>query len=360
MAHRNAVTPQPANADGQRGLVVELVRLILVAVFAAGGWRIARTVEGRGSVRLIIGIVLGSMIGYVVGGVLGRRTAVAVSDAEKEFQKVPASELLAGVIGLIIGLVVAALTSILLFRLPVAAAAPTTAFVALALSALGFRIGRSRHEELFGLFGLKPRASGLRRGEVNVLDTSAIIDGRVLDVVRAGFLGGALLVHRGVLDELHRIADSSDAQRRARGQRGLEILKELQRMPQIEVALIDENASTEDVDTQLVRLARDRGGVLVTTDANLATVAETLDVPVRSMNQLAAALRPPVIPGEEVLLRISKEGREHGQGVGYLEDGTMVVVEGAADRLGTEERVRITNVLQTHTGTMIFARLDDE
>lgn len=131
-------------------------------------------------------------------------------------------------------------------------------------------------------------------------------------------------------------------------------------MPQIDVVLIEEQASSDDVDTELVRLARDRGGVLVTTDANLATVAETLDVPVRSLNQLAAALRPPVLPGEEVLVLISKEGREHGQGVGYLEDGTMVVVEGAADRLGAQERVQVTNVLQTHTGTMIFGRLGDE
>ncbi|MGH2740044.1 MAG: PIN/TRAM domain-containing protein [Actinomycetota bacterium] len=343
-----------------QGLVVELVRLILVAVFAAGGWRIARALDGRGSSRLIVGIALGSMVGYVAGGILGRRTAAAVTDAEQEFRRVPASELLAGVLGLILGLVVAALTSVLLFRLPIVAAAPTTAFVALALSALGYRVGRARHEELFGLFGLKPRASGSRRGEVNILDTSAIIDGRVLDVVRSGFLGGSLLVHRGVLDELHRIADSSDPKRRARGQRGLEILKELQRMPQIDVVLIEEQASSDDVDTELVRLARDRGGVLVTTDANLATVAETLDVPVRSLNQLAAALRPPVLPGEEVLVLISKEGREHGQGVGYLEDGTMVVVEGAADRLGAQERVQVTNVLQTHTGTMIFGRLGDE
>jgi uncharacterized protein YacL len=341
-----------------RGIVVELVRLILVAVFTVGGWRIA-DVTGAEDSRLLTGILLGSAVGYVVGGVLGRGAVTAVSAVERDFRKIPASELLAGVLGLILGLVVAVLVSILLFRLPPAAAYPTSAFMTLLLGYLGYRVGRAVSQDLFGLFGLKPRASGMAPGTVNVLDTSALIDGRVLDVARAGFLGGTFLVPRGVLFELQTIADSSDPRRRSRGQRGLDVLAELQRSPSIEVVLVEE-LGTGDVDAQLVRLARERGGVVVTSDANLAKVAAALDVPVRSLSELAQALRPPFLPGEDVTVHLTKGGREHGQGVGYLEDGTMVVVDGGSEHLGADVRVTVTNVLQTATGRMVFARVSEE
>jgi uncharacterized protein YacL len=240
-----------------RGVVVELTRLILVAVFTVGGWTIADA-SGSEDARLLTGILLGSSIGYVVGGILGRRTVTAMSTVEREFRKIPASELLAGVLGLILGLLVAVLASVLVFRLPPAAAYPTAAFTTLVLGYLGYRVGRAVNQELFALFGA-----------VNVLDTSALIDGRVLEVVRAGFLGGTFLVPRGVLSELQTIADSSDPRRRSRGQRGLDVLRQLQRFPAIEVVLVEE-MGPGDVDAQLVRLARDRGGVVVTSDANLA------------------------------------------------------------------------------------------
>lgn len=339
------------------GIVVELVRLILVAVFTVGGWRIADA-TGTGESRLLTGILLGSAIGYVVGGMLGRGAVAAVSAVERDFRKIPASELLAGVLGLILGLVVAALVSLLLFRLPSAAAYPTAAFMTLLLGYLGYRVGRAVNQELFGLFGLKPRASGMAPGTVNVLDTSALIDGRVLDVARAGFLGGTFLVPRGVLFELQSIADSSDPRRRSRGQRGLEVLAEMQRSPAIDVVLVEE-LGAGDVDAQLVRLARERGGVVVTSDSNLAKVAGALDVPVRSLPGLADALRPPFLPGEDVTVHLAKGGREHGQGVGYLDDGTMVVVDGGSEHLGADVRVTVTNVLQTATGRMVFARMSE-
>jgi uncharacterized protein YacL len=341
-----------------RGAVVELVRLILVAACTVAGWRIAVTASGR-EPDLLIGIVLGSLTGYVLGGIVGRRTVVAVSAVERDFRKIPASELLAGVLGLLLGLLVGVLVSIFLFRLPPAVGYPTAAFVTLAIAYLGYRVGRARHQELFGLFGLKPRASGVRPGDVNVLDTSALIDGRILDVIGAGFLHGTFLVLRGVLDELQRIADSSDPKRRERGQRGLETLQILQTSPTVEVSLVDEGPS-KDVDAELVRLARDRGGVLVTTDSNLAKLATVLDVPVRSMSELAIALRPPFRPGEDVIVQVTKPGRDHGQGIAYLDDGTMVVVEGGQEHLGAEVAVTVTNVLQTSNGRMVFARLSEE
>lgn len=355
VGHREHVSSHRDREEEPRGPLVELVRLILVAAFAVSGWRFAE-VSSEEETWLLFGIVMGSAVGYVVGGVLGRRTAKAVSAVERDFEKVPASQLLAGVIGLILGLVIAILLSFLLFRFPATVAAPTVAFAAVALSYAGYRLGRAKGDDFFALFGLRSRALGVRPGEVNVVDTSALIDGRILEVARAGFAGGTLLVLRGVLDELQRIADASDPARRARGQRGLRVLNELQRTSEVDVVLVEDELPG-DVDAQLVRVARDRGGVVVTCDANLARVAAALDVPVRSMNELAAALRQPFLPGEEVTVLLSRQGREHGQGVGFLEDGTMVVVEDGSDLLGTEVRARVTNVLQTSSGRMVFARL---
>lgn len=350
-------TPRGTPPASPRGTFVELVRLILVAVFTAGGWQIAQAAN-LGGTRLLLAVVLGSLVGYVVGGVLGRRAQVAVSEVERQFQRMPASELLAGVLGLILGLVIAFLLSLFLFRLPAAASYPTVALLAVVLGYAGYRAGRTKRHELFELFGLKTRAFGVRAGEVNVLDTSALIDGRVREVVTAGFLGGTLLVHRGVLNELQRIAEEPEEVRQARGKRGLDALRALQRSPSVEVVLVDEQI-TGDVDSMLVRLARDQGAALVTGDANMAKAAAALDVPTRSIAGLAEALRTPVMPGEEFTLRLTKEGRERGQGVGFLEDGTMVVVERASDRLGSDVRVRVTNVLQTTSGRMVFARLGE-
>jgi uncharacterized protein YacL len=338
-----------------RGTFVELVRLVLVGLFTAGGWQIARA-QNFDQQRLLIAVVLGSLVGYVVGGVIGRLAAAAVSSVEEDLRRMPASELLAGVVGLIMGLIIAALASFFLFRLPPAAAYPTGALVALLLAYTGYRVGRSKRDELFGVFGLKTRSFEAAAGEVNVLDTSALIDGRILEVVQAGFVGGTLLVHRGVLAELQSIADSSEARRRTRGQRGLDILRSLQRHPGTEVVLIEEDVEG-DVDGTLVKLAREQGGALVTGDANLVKVAQALDVPTRSIAALAEAVRPAFLPGEELTVRLTREGRESGQGVGYLDDGTMVVVDSAADQVGSDVRATVTNVLQTASGRMVFARL---
>jgi len=191
-----------------------------------------------------------------------------------------------------------------------------------------------------------------------VIDTSALIDGRVVDLAKTGFLTGDLLVHSGVLQELQLIADSSDPKRRTRGRRGLDAVSELQKAPTVQVHLVEES-SVADVDATLVRLARERGASLLTTDHNLAKVAEALSVTVPRMNDLAAAFRVPVGPGDELSVELVKEGREHGQAVGYMEDGTMVVVENATDRIGSEVPVVARNVITTVTGRMVFANLQE-
>jgi len=341
-------------------VLVEFVRLIIVTLFAAGGWEVSTYIDPSKSDQHLVGILIGSGVGYVLGGAFGRRTATAVSDLEREFRRIPAAEILAGGIGLIIGLILATLLALPLFHLPPKAAYPAVAFLYTTTGFFGYRIGRAKNDELFGLFGVKPRASGVSPREVAVLDASAILDGRILALVRLGFLGGTLLVTRGVLEELQSVADSSNPGRRARGRKALDALVGLRKDPSVDLVLVqdeDWTAPGEPVDAQLVRLARTRGGALVTNDSGLARVAAALDVQVRSIHALAEALRPEVVAGDQVPVRLTRRGREAGQAVGYLDDGTMVVVEEADHLLGDTVTVMVTNALQTSTGRLIFARV---
>jgi uncharacterized protein YacL len=339
-----------------RGRLVEFVRLIMVLLFTVAGYSIGIHVSNTSPPKILVAVVLGSSTGFVLGGVLGRQTATAVRSLEEELRRVPAAEIVAGFAGLIIGLAVAALLSVPVFRLPPLAAWTSVAFMYVTLGYVGFRVGRTKSDELFGLIGLKPRAAGVTRGGVSVVDTSALIDGRVLDLVKTGFLSGDLLLHTAVLRELQAIADSSDPKRRARGRRGLDTIGELKAAATVDVHLVEEDG-VPDVDAALVALARDRGASLITTDHNLAKVAQALSVPVPALNDLAVAFRTPVVPGDTLSLELVKDGREHGQAVGYLDDGTMVVVESAHERIGAEVAVVVRNVIKTTTGRMIFANL---
>lgn len=339
-----------------RGKLVEFVRLIFVVLFAAGGYTVATKLSTTSAQRTLLGVVLGSGTGFVLGGVFGRRTVSAVNEMERQFHRVPPAEIVAGAGGLIAGLAIAALATVPLFRLPSLAAWTSSAFIYSTLAYAGYRIGRSRNAELFAMIGLKPRAAGASGGPVFVVDTSALIDGRVVDLVNTGFLSGDLLIHSGVLSELQLIADSSDPKRRVRGRRGLDVVAELQRAPTVNAHLVEE-AGVHDVDAALLRLARERGASLITTDHNLAKVAEALSVPVPRLNDLAASFGVPLAPGEELTVQLVKDGREHGQAVGYLDDGTMVVVESAKERIGSEVPIVVRNVIQTTTGRMVFASL---
>jgi uncharacterized protein YacL len=194
-----------------------------------------------------------------------------------------------------------------------------------------------------------------------VVDTSAIIDGRIAEIVESGFIYGTLVVPRFVLDELQHIADSSDTLRRNRGRRGLEILNRMQKEPGTPVEIVEDAVPSEsEVDAKLVALARARSGVILTNDFNLNRVAELQGVRVMNINSLANAVKPAVLPGEELRVRVIQEGKEAGQGVGFLDDGTMIVVEGGARHIDKDLDVAVTRVLQTVAGRMIFAqpRLD--
>ncbi len=202
-------------------------------------------------------------------------------------------------------------------------------------------------------------AKQIRGPRPMLLDTSAIIDGRILDIVEAHVLTGVMVVPRFVLNELQTVADSADKLKRARGRRGLDILTKLQNHHLAEVSIEEAEAHGASVDQKLISMAQDLHARLVTTDFNLAKVAEVRGVEVVNINALAEALRPVVLPGEPMTVRIVKPGESAGQGVGYLEDGTMVVVEHARDRLGAEVGLVVTSVLQTSAGRMIFGRPAD-
>jgi len=222
---------------------------------------------------------------------------------------------------------------------------------------LGLRAGKD-----FTLANVvKAFKSRVEEGHAKVIDTSVIIDGRIVDVCEAGFIEGTFIIPQFILQELQHIADSTDSLRRARGRRGLDILHKIQKMTNITVKIVDEDfPKIKEVDAKLVALARLIGAKIITNDFNLNKVAELQGVTVLNLNELANALKPVVLPGEQMSIFIVKEGKEPSQGVGYLDDGTMVVVDNARKKINQQMDVIVTSVLQTTAGRMIFAKLKED
>jgi uncharacterized protein YacL len=229
---------------------------------------------------------------------------------------------------------------------------------------VGLMVGASKGDLLNFTGGLAElfageRAAGSKRN-LKILDTSAIIDGRIADVVETGFLEGTLLVPEFVLRELQIVADSSDNSRRQRGRRGLDILQKMQAHPLLSVQIIEDDfPQLREVDLKLIELAKKRGSPIVTNDFNLSKVAQLHHVQVLNLNDLANSLKPLVLPGEKMNIVVLKEGKEYNQGVGYLDDGTMVVVDHARRMIGRAVEITVTSVLQTASGKMIFGKLED-
>ncbi|ADI03005.1 MAG TPA: TRAM domain-containing protein [Syntrophothermus lipocalidus] len=232
---------------------------------------------------------------------------------------------------------------------------------------LGFKIGKKRGAEMIAVFsrgrsGLtQAHISEGRKSDIKVLDTSAIIDGRIYDVCLANFMDGRLVVPSFVLQELRHIADSSDYIRRNKGRRGLEILAKMQKSPKINIEIVEgDHIDEKEVDNKLIRLCKELNASIVTNDYNLNKVAELQGIRVLNVNELTNAVKVIVFPGETIKVHIIKAGKEDGQGVGYLEDGTMVVVENGADDIGNEVEVMVTSVFQTSAGRMIFSKKTKE
>lgn len=259
-------------------------------------------------------------------------------------------------LGMIIGLVIAVLISLLLNTLNIPLISDIVSFVlAVVLGYLGFQIGMKKYGEVLDLFQ-KPqqKAKEIPAAGKKFLDTSAIIDGRIVDVVKTGFIDGELIVPQFVLDELQLIADSTDSIKRDRGQRGLDMLNQLQTLHDIQVMPVKYDKL--DVDQQLIQLAKAEKGAIITTDFNLNRVCQVHNIKVLNVNELSDAIKLLVVQGDVIDILVTKYGKEEGQGVGYLDDGTMVVIEDGRHLINKNVRVEVTSVLQTNSGRIIFSR----
>lgn len=339
-----------------------LLALRFFGLIAGGivGWQVGAYLSApQGSPDLLLIVALAT-IGAALGAVAAPFvTLYPVRWARRQIDARSALDLLAAGVGLMIGLLLAALLALPLALLP----PPFSQFLPIAAAAifgyLGVTVLVAHKRDIVNLVRRGPAAAPAARALL--LDTSAIIDGRIADVSQTGFLDGELLVPRFVLEELQFIADSADVLRRNRGRRGLEMLNRLQREATASVRVLETPGSEgQPVDAALVRLAREQQCAIITNDYNLNRVAELQGVRVLNLNELANAVRPVVLPGEELTVRLVQEGKEPGQGVAYLDDGTMIVVDQGRKAVGSERRVVVTRVLQTVAGRMIFAALREE
>ena len=302
-----------------------------------------------------------SILGAAFGAVLAILVITAITWSKKTQLKV----IVAGTVGVVIGIIAANIVSYaLVFRILEPKEPKTIALYILIniLSGyLGAGIGIRKGEDItFTLFRRAP-AEKEKEEDYKVLDTSVIIDGRISDLCETGFVEGTILIPQFVLRELQHIADSSDPIKRTRGRRGLDILNKLQKQIGLDVQVIDlDFPKIREVDDKLIALAQKNKAKIITNDFNLNKVAELQGIEVLNINQLANALKPVVLPGEVMNVRILKEGKEEGQGVAYLDDGTMVVVDNAKQYLGRNIDVAVTSVLQTTAGRMIFTVLKGE
>jgi len=312
----------------------------------------------------VVGAAVGGVIGYLLSPFIIKRVWQFTYWVETRLNKMPVNDVLAGSLGLAVGLIISNLLGSAFLPIPIVGKY-VPGIISIILGYLGINVAIRKRDELFNLFAMVPwmnkdkgnkdKASNI--SQYKILDTSVIIDGRIADICKSGFIEGTLLIPGFVLEELQHIADSSDLLKRNRGRRGLDILnriqKELGMYVQIDSRDFDDVA---EVDSKLVKLGQLLKAKILTNDYNLNKVAELQGVPVLNINELANAVKPVVLPGEEMVVHVVKDGKEFGQGVAYLDDGTMIVVDGGKRHIGETIGVLVTSVLQTAAGRMIFAK----
>ena len=347
-----------------------MIRTIRVLGAALGAFiGLGLSVAGTGLFQDVgyAGFILAAWtIAWLVVGfaVLPYLTIVPATWLISRVQDLSTAEFVAAILGLFIGLLLGLLLGLPLAQLPggLGTWLPLGISLFMGLGMMGLTVAKRLDliaaAEGAGLVRRPAPEAAVREGEPRiVVDTSVLIDGRIAEIVESGFIYGTLIVPRFVLEELQHIADSSDALRRNRGRRGLEILARMQREARTPVEVVEDEApGIAEVDAKLVELAKRRSRVVLTNDFNLNRVAELQGVRVMNINSLANAVKPAVLPGEELRVRVIQEGKEPGQGVGFLDDGTMVVVEGGARLIDSDVEVNVTRVLQTVAGRMIFAQ----
>ncbi|GLB61409.1 PIN/TRAM domain-containing protein [Cytobacillus sp. NCCP-133] len=313
-----------------------------------------------------VSAVLGAIIFYLITFWAVDHVVNFVRWAEESLVKVPITDIIFGSVGLVFGLVIAFLIGYALNAIEVPILNTVAPIVlTLLFGYLGFQVGFKKRDELLTLFSNKKKKTAEEDSEpetaaknsLKILDTSVIIDGRIADICQTGFLEGTIVIPQFVLEELQHIADSSDVLKRNRGRRGLDILNKIQKELSIKVEIYEGDfEEIQEVDSKLVKLAKITNGVVVTNDFNLNKVCELQKVAVLNINDLANAVKPVVLPGEEMKVQVIKDGKEQNQGIAYLDDGTMIVVEEGRNYIGKHIDVLVTSVLQTSAGRMIFAK----
>lgn len=314
---------------------------------------------------MLVGGIFGAIIGSFISPYLIKSLFMFTSTVEKSLSAMSTQDLIAGTLGLFLGLIIANLVGLAFGSVPYIGPYVSVA-LSIILGYLGMHLVVSKKSELAGWLHLHAEGSFDKKKNKDhhtgkLLDTNVIIDGRVADIYRSGFLEGPIIVPVFVLEELQKIADSSDILKRNRGRRGLDILNHMRKNSKDDVIIVTNDfEDISEVDSKLVKLAREKNYKIVTNDYNLNKVAELQGVAVLNINDLAIAVKPAVIPGEQIFVQLVKSGKEEGQGVAYLEDGTMIVVENGSQCIGKEVPVIITSVLQTSAGKMIFAKLESD
>ena len=331
----------------------------------------------------IVSVLFFGWIGWVITPFLIKFLLKYSEIVASVLAKAPSADIIVSLIGVLVGLILANLIGAPFSRLPIVGPyIPVVLSIVLALT--GAKVASHKSKDILGLFyrsrpqgkdlpaGTEEMVQGQQEETVLVvdslpvelaasnklLDTSVIIDGRISDILKTGFLEGNLVIPHFVLDELQRLSDSSDNLKRAKGRRGLDFIHELQEIfPHVVIVNDMEYEMIQDVDSKLIALAKDTGAMIVTNDFNLNKVASIQGIRVLNINDLANAVKPVVIPGEEMTVYLLREGKESGQAIAYLQDGTMIVVEGGRKYIGNKIRIAVTSVLQTSAGRMIFAKV---
>ena len=363
--------------------IIRLVFILIGAVLGIVVFGIANAAFGfvpnSGKLFLwanVIASVVFAIIFYFATDPISKHVATSLSIFEKKISKLPAANLVVGVIGIILGFLIATLVSTPLTKLSLPFMG-NSFFVLLSIllyigfGYLGWKLAFKNSDDLIALVTRSKEENKTEKADTffdrsnltaspKVLDTSVIIDGRILDIINTDFLEGELIVTEFVLEELQHIADSPDDLKRERGRRGLDVINQIKESDKIKLTVLNKDyKNIKEVDAKLLKLAMDLGAKVFTNDYNLNKVADVQGIPILNINDLANSLKPVVIPGEKMEIEVIKKGKGKNQGVGYLEDGTMVVVEDGQDLIDQTIKAKVTSVLQTSAGRMIFVRAED-
>ena len=338
-------------------VVMTIAVVLLYSLYKVNLWGMQNYIADY--VVILLGVFIGIIYYILFSDVAADAIMKQLGIAEGKLVKMDMKELASGVAGVVVGLIIANLIGMSLNGYGVVGTG-ITVILNVVLGFLGYRVATRKRDEM-DLPMFKSNQSKNYSGRPKILDTSVIIDGRILDLLQTGFIEGKIIIPTFVLDELRHIADSSDSLKRTKGRRGLDILNEIQKQLSVPVVIKEFNTKEKiEVDSKLLKMAEKLDAFVVTNDYNLNKVAEVQGVKVLNINELANAVKPMLVPGEEMTVTVIKAGKENGQGIAYLNDGTMIVVEGGSGKIGETLKVVVTSVLQTAAGRMIFTKIVPE